>query len=91
MMNKTITPEDMIPNGVDGIMINDIYVRKGSIGAFIANIKLLETDGISAQEQEAAYQQLINLAPALIALNIDHYCIFKNKMVNQILADARTQ
>jgi hypothetical protein len=42
MTIRPITPQDVLADGPEGDRFEGTYVRKGSIAAFIANVKLLE-------------------------------------------------
>lgn len=80
-------PEDLIADGVDTAVINGTTVRKGSIGAFLANLETLEHSTSSA-EKAAALNMMRELAPAITAIGLHKYVIFKNQQAQQLLDDA---
>ena len=42
-MNKALRPEDILPGNLDKTMINGVPVRKGTVGAFLANVEMFES------------------------------------------------
>lgn len=62
--------QDLIPDGQDFALINGHTVRKGSIGAFLANARILEDASASAEAVQAARQDLHALVPTLDALGL---------------------
>ena len=83
-----IKPSDIIADGKDSISINGIEVRKGSVGAFLANISLLENDATSVQQKKEAIDTMIELAPSLIAAGLHRHVTFKNEQAQHILDSA---
>ena len=66
--NKPITPTDMLGDGIEGGEFQGTYVRKGSIAAFVANVKALpDAEG---SDREAILAQLRELRPALEAVGL---------------------
>lgn len=88
MLNKSINPEDILADGIDSTIINGTTVRKGSIAAFLANIKLLENNDLSDQEKEQVITTMKELASAVIAIGLHQQVVFKNALAEKILADA---
>lgn len=62
--------QDVLPDGDDFTVINGRTLRKGSVGAFLANVRILEDAGASAADKHAAGQDLIALIPTLDALGL---------------------
>ncbi|WP_454785235.1 hypothetical protein [Legionella sp. WA2024007413] len=86
--NGSISPEDIIPDGVDNISINGTLVRKGTVAAFLANAKVLEHQYSTEIQKNEAIKTMKELAPAIIATGLHQHVVFKNKEVEQILIDA---
>lgn len=86
--NKSIRPEDVLPDGVDSTYINGKLVRKGTIAAFLANTDILENQNATEQEKQEAIYAMKELAPAVIAIGLHKHVIFKNTQVEQILVNA---
>ncbi|MGJ7504092.1 hypothetical protein ACSFBF_27305 [Variovorax sp. ZT5P49] len=62
--------QDVLPDGADFTVVNGRTLRKGSVGAFLANVRILEDAGTSAANRQAAEQDLVSLIPALDALGL---------------------
>jgi hypothetical protein len=83
-----IKPEDVLPDGVDSTIINGVTVRKGSVAAVLANLKLLDSPGIKEEEKEAALAAIKSLAPALVAGGFKQYLTFNNPIIQKMIDDA---
>jgi hypothetical protein len=88
MSNNPVYPKDILPDGVDSAVLNGKLVRKGSIAAFLANITIAENANATASEKEQAINAMKELAPAVIAIGLPKYVIFKNSLAEKILAEA---
>ncbi|OEZ32370.1 hypothetical protein [Variovorax boronicumulans] len=62
--------QDIIPDGQDFTVIDGHTVRKGSVGAFLANARVLEDPNATADERRAARDDLAGLIPTLDALGL---------------------
>jgi hypothetical protein len=62
--------QDIIPDAQDFTVIDGHTVRKGSVGAFLANVRILEDAGASAEQKQSARQDLHALVPTLDALGL---------------------
>ncbi|MCY1206371.1 hypothetical protein D9M72_179370 [compost metagenome] len=62
--------QDIIPDGQDFTVIDGHTVRKGSVGAFLANARLLEDPTATADERRVARDDLAALIPTLDALGL---------------------
>jgi hypothetical protein len=63
-------PEEVLPDDVNRGEINGVSIRKGSVGAFLANARVLADPAASAQDRSTAERDLIALLPALRALGL---------------------
>jgi hypothetical protein len=62
--------EDILPSDVDEAAFKDVTVRKGTVGAFLANIKVLSDPNASRDDHAAAERDLVDALPALCALGL---------------------
>ena len=62
--------QDIIPDGQDFTVIDGHTVRKGSVGAFLANARVLEDANATADERRVARDDLAALIPTLGALGL---------------------
>ena len=63
-------PSDILPDDVNSVEREGRIFRKGSVAAFVANVKLLESDMTPLDERQAATRDLMELAPALRDLGL---------------------
>jgi uncharacterized protein len=61
---------DVLPDHVNESEFGGITVRKGSVGAFLANSKILANPSSSPEARSAAERDIIELLPALRALGL---------------------
>jgi len=69
-MTSPIRPEDVLPDGVETATVGGREVRKGTVAAFVANAKRLETLSPNHPDYPAVRQQLQDLVPALQAVGV---------------------
>ncbi len=62
--------QDILPDGVDQVEVGDVTVRKGSVGAFLANAALLRDAALSPHERAEAVRDIEDVVPALRALGL---------------------
>jgi len=62
--------EDLLPDHVNQADINGVVVRKGTVGAFLANARIWTDRLSSAQGREDAERDIVDALPALRALGI---------------------
>jgi hypothetical protein len=80
-----IKPEDVLPDDVNSTIVNGVNVRKGSVAAVLANLKLLDSLDIKEDEKEAALGAIKSLAPALVAVGFKKYLTFNNPDIQKIV------
>jgi hypothetical protein len=68
--NTAVRPEDLLPAGAESGVINGVEVRKGSVAAFLANAKLLDSVQEGSREEADVEAQIKALAPKLKALGM---------------------
>lgn len=62
--------EDVLADDVNEVKIDGAIVRKGSVGAFLANARLLAPMAADAPERAAIVDDIRDLMPALRALGL---------------------
>jgi hypothetical protein len=62
--------EDLLPDHVNQADINGVVVRKGTVGAFLANARIWTDRLSSAQGREDAERDIVDALPALRALGL---------------------
>jgi hypothetical protein len=70
MGNEPVKPEDVLPDGVEGGEFDGAYVRKGSVAAFVGNVRALSEAEPSTPQWEAIVGQLRELKPALDRIGV---------------------
>jgi hypothetical protein len=65
-----ITPDAMLPDGLEGREIQGTYVRKGTVGAFIQNVRTLESVQAGTPEYDALVAEIRQAKPMLAALDL---------------------
>lgn len=63
-------PDDLLPDNVDHVQRDGISVRKGSVGAFLANALILQDPAASPAARSSAERDLRTLLPGLHALGL---------------------
>lgn len=63
-------PDDLLPDDLDHVQRDGITVRKGSVGAFLANAVVLQDADASDAARAAAERDLRALLPGLHALGL---------------------
>lgn len=62
--------EEVLPDDVNQNEINGVVIRKGSIGAFLANAKTLADPAASAEARAIAERHIVQALPALRATGL---------------------
>jgi hypothetical protein len=74
-------PEDVLPDDVNRGGINGVAIREGSVGAFLANARILADPGASAEDRATAERDLVALLPGMRALGLfDVFAIRDEKL-----------
>lgn len=80
--------EDILPDGVNEVESNGIRIRKGSVGAFLANVAAFEKPGATGEAREAALADIRAAAPALRAIGLFDVMEIRNPQVRAIVGSA---
>jgi len=62
--------EDMFPDHLDHTRIDGVLVRKGSVGAFLANARVWSDGEADADARAQAERHIVEALPALRALGL---------------------
>jgi hypothetical protein len=76
---NAISPKQMLPDDKNQREFNGVSVRKGSVGAFIANARVLEDPSSSPEARAAAERDIIDVLPALRALGLFDVLTIRNE------------
>ena len=77
--------EDVLPDAVNQAVIEGVTVRKGSVGAFLANAKILLDSNSTLEDRTLAEKDLISLIPALRALGIFEVLQIRNEELRRLV------
>ncbi|WP_028926703.1 hypothetical protein [Pseudonocardia acaciae] len=83
-----VRPEDVLPDEANTVTIDDLTVRKGSVAAFVANVKLLETLPPDSPDRPAIEARMRALTPALRAVGVLDVFAPRSASVAAILGEA---
>jgi hypothetical protein len=64
-MTEPVLPEHLMPDDRDFAELNGITVRKGTMGAFLANLRILSGMPLDAPGREAIIEQLRQGIPTM--------------------------
>jgi hypothetical protein len=62
--------EDLLPDDVNQGQFNGVTVRKGSVGAFLVNARVLTDPAASAESRATAERDILEALPALRAIGL---------------------
>jgi hypothetical protein len=62
--------EDLLPDPLDQGQFDGTTVRKGTVGAFLINARMLADPGASDEQRRVAEQDIVEALPALRALGL---------------------
>jgi len=83
-----VRPEDVLSDADNSTTVDGVSVRKGTVAAFIANAKLLETTPESDPRRAAIESELRNLAPAVCAVGLLDVFTPRSVFITSILNEA---
>lgn len=88
MNNKAVSPEELISDTDNFVIRKGVKVRKGTVGAALANADILISATATDQEKQLATEKLAELAPALAAIEISKHVTWKNPVIEKMIAEA---
>jgi MoxR-like ATPase len=83
-----IRPEEMLEDKQDAKIVNGIKIRKGTLGAFIANARKLDAYPVDSPERAEILGQLRAFAPAVRALGLLEVFEPRSEVLQRIFAEA---
>ena len=89
-MKKGYLPQDIFPDDKDFICIGDEAIRKGTMGAFLANLNVIENQGSSECDRNVAWKAIISLLPAIKASGLLLHVSWKNKKLRALFNQLET-
>lgn len=79
--------EDILPDRQDRIRLGGVEIRKGSVGAFIANARLLLEEELPAAQRRQAEEDLRALLSAIRALGLLELFELRDARLRTLVAD----
>jgi len=62
--------QDILPDNVNEVQINGTTIRKGSVGAFLANVAAFGDPALTGPDRDAVLSDIAAALPALRALGL---------------------
>jgi len=87
-MEPPMRPQDILPDDHDHVRRGALTIRKGSVGAFLANARMLADPQASPAARSAAEADLQALVPALQALGLFEVFTVRDPKVAALVAAA---
>ncbi|MFP5393228.1 MAG: hypothetical protein ACLGI6_17040 [Gammaproteobacteria bacterium] len=63
-------PDQCLPDGQNQVEVNGVTVRKGSVGAFLASVRVWRDAQAAEAERQAAQEDIVALIPSLQSLGL---------------------
>jgi hypothetical protein len=82
-----VRPDQLFPRGADGVEVDGVHVRKGSVAAFIQNALTLDGDRAPAEERADAAHDLQALVPAMRAINLFDVFDLRSRVVAELVGE----
>jgi hypothetical protein len=77
-MSEPVLPEHLLPDDQSFADLNGITVRKGTAGAFFANLRALNEMSVDAPGRDAIVQQLRQAIPTMRELGLFEMFTFRS-------------
>ncbi|MBA8901179.1 MULTISPECIES: hypothetical protein [unclassified Phyllobacterium] len=77
--------QDLLPDDINLLHFNDVPVRKGTVGAFLANARLWLNPAAPQEERDAAEKDIIEALPALQALGVFEFMSIRNPQLSELV------
>lgn len=82
--------KDVLPDTLNQIALDGVTVRKGTVAAFMGNIRILQHSTSRTERDRAASDMVIQL-PAIVALGLLDIFEIRDQNIRQWVAMAREQ
>jgi hypothetical protein len=76
---------DMLADDQDERVVGGVSVRKGSVGAFLVNARILSDPAATLEERQMAERDIVELLPALRALGLFDIFEIKDEMLRALV------
>jgi hypothetical protein len=80
-------PQDILPDNINSVEKDGVVVRKGTLGAFTENIRMIDESLVGTPQKIEAVQDLYELIPALIKLKFFDYYKIRSDKVRKIILE----
>nr|WP_300310531.1 hypothetical protein [Halomonas sp.] len=80
--------EDMLPDGQNQVERDGVVIRKGTVGAFLANARLWCDPATAAQQRQEAEHDIINALPVLRALGLFDVLAIRDDALRKLVETA---
>lgn len=84
MRNKPTRPEDFLPGNQSVVEYPGVTVRKGTMGAVLINIEVIESNDACESEKQQAIKIIKELAPSLKGMGLTKHIIWRNPIIQAI-------
>lgn len=81
--------EDVLADDTNEATFDGVTVRKGTVGAFLANVRVWSDSGASEDDQLLAEREIIQSLPALQAIGLFDVFEPKDSRLRELIAKAR--
>ncbi|MDO8052303.1 hypothetical protein O3301_27900 [Janthinobacterium sp. SUN211] len=82
--------EDVLPDQQNQGQFNGVTVRKGTVGAFLANTRLWLDDTSSSAEKAIAERDILDALPALHALGLFDIVQVRDAALRELVSPSAT-
>ncbi|WP_394845800.1 hypothetical protein LZC95_53320 [Pendulispora brunnea] len=82
-------PEDILPDDINHTVLDGVRVRKGSVGAFIANARTFLDPASSDEARRDAERDLLALVPAVRAVGLFDLFELRDPRLRALIENAR--
>lgn len=86
-----IKAEDIIADHENYAVLNGIRIRKGTMGAALANAEIFTSSDSTETEKNDAMNSLKELAPLLVNLSFCKHLTWKNPEIQKIFDEANNK
>lgn len=77
--------EDILPDETDLVEHNGIMIRKGTVGAFLANAKIWSDPTSNAVQRAAVERDIFDAVPALQALGLFDVFTIRDTALSELI------
>ena len=82
--------EDVLPDQQNQGQFNGVTVRKGTVGAFLANARLWLDEASSDTERSSAERDILDALPALHALGLFNILQVRDTKLRELVSPSAT-